>query len=201
MRIALNLKGLSYDYVAVDLLQGEHKSTPYLQRNPQGLVPAVEIDSGELIAQSLAILEWLEETYPEPALLPQDSLDRARVRSVVNNITCDVHPICNLAVTNYLKEHLGAEQPDVIAWYTHWMHRGFRAVFQRWVDRVADEVVTTTGRHGTPDPFRARIIGAAVMGMVDAVTREWVVSPPDVTYRELCDRGYQTLLPLFEAAD
>lgn len=81
------------------------------------------------------------------------------------------------------------------------LHRGFRAVFQRWVDRVADEVVTTTGRDGTPDPFRARIIGAAVMGMVDAVTREWVVSPPDVTYRELCDRGYQTLLPLFEASD
>ena len=81
------------------------------------------------------------------------------------------------------------------------LHRGFRAVFQRWVDRVAEEVVATTSRRGAPDPFTARIIGAAVMGMVDAVTREWVVSPPETTYRELCDRGYQTLLPLFQAVD
>lgn len=128
LRIALQLKGLEAEYVPVNLLKIEQESDQYLALNPQGLVPAMELPGGVTLGQSVALLEWLEETYPEPALLPQDSLDRARVRSVVNNITCDVHPICNLAVTNYLKEHLGAEQPDVIAWYTHWMHRGFRAV-------------------------------------------------------------------------
>ena len=128
LRIALQMKGLEVDYVPIDLLKTEQKSDAYLAMNPQGLVPAMELPGGITLGQSVALLEWLEETHPEPALLPADSLERARVRSVVNNITCDVHPICNLAVTNYLKEHLGAEQSDIIDWYTHWMHRGFIAV-------------------------------------------------------------------------
>jgi maleylacetoacetate isomerase len=128
LRIALNLKGLDYDYVAVNLLEMEHKSEAYLARNPQGLLPALEMPGGETLGQSIALLEWLEETHPQPPLLPEEPLQRARVRSVVNNIACDVHPICNLAVTNYLEEHYGAGQADILAWYTTWMHRGFRAV-------------------------------------------------------------------------
>lgn len=127
LRIALNIKGLPYDYVPVNLLESEQKKEDYVSLNPIGLVPAMELPTGETLGQSVALLEWLEEAYPQPALLPESPLARAWVRSVVNNITCDIHPICNMAVTNYLKEHLGAESKDVIAWYTQWMHRGFQA--------------------------------------------------------------------------
>ena len=128
LRIALNLKGLDYDYVAVNLLETEQKSEAYLALNPQGLVPAMELTDGVTLGQSIALLEWLDESHPEPPLLPSETLARARVRSVVGSIACDTHPICNLAVTNYLKAHFGAEQPDIIAWYTTWMHRGFSAI-------------------------------------------------------------------------
>ena len=130
LRIALNLKGLDYEYVAVNLLNREQKSDDYLALNPQGLVPAMTLPDGQTLGQSVALLEWLDEAYPEPALLPQDHGDRARVRSVVNNIACDIHPICNIAVTNYLKDRFGAGQSDIIAWYTTWMHRGFAAIEQ-----------------------------------------------------------------------
>lgn len=130
LRIALNLKGLDYEYLPVNLLKKEQKGSEYMRLNPQGLVPAMELPGGVTLGQSVALLEWLEETHPEPALLPGDPIERARVRSVVNNIVCDIHPICNMAVTNYLSEHLGAQQEDVIAWYTTWMHRGFSAVEQ-----------------------------------------------------------------------
>ena len=130
LRIALNLKGLEYDYVSVNLLKAEQQSEDYLALNPQGLVPAMELSGGVTLGQSVALLEWLEETYPEPALLPNEPLEKARVRSAVNSITCDIHPICNLSVTNYLKEHFQADRDDVIAWYVHWMHRGFAALEQ-----------------------------------------------------------------------
>ena len=130
LRIALNLKGLEYDYVSVNLLKAEQQSEDYLALNPQGLVPAMELSGGVTLGQSVALLEWLEESYPEPALLPREPLEKARVRSAVNSITCDIHPICNLSVTNYLKEHFQADQDDVIAWYVHWMHRGFAALEQ-----------------------------------------------------------------------
>jgi len=130
VRIALNLKEIDHDYLPVNLLQGEHKSAAYLSINPQGLVPAMEITEGELVAQSVAMLEWLEETYPQPALLPSDPLQRARVRSVVNSIACDIHPICNVSVTNYLKDRHAVNQEGIIHWYTTWMHRGFQAIEQ-----------------------------------------------------------------------
>ena len=130
LRIALNIKGLEYEYLPVDLLKAEQKSSDYMALNPQGLIPAMELPNGETLGQSVALLEWMEETYPEPALLPSDPFERARVRSVVNNIVCDIHPICNIAVTNYLKEHHGADTDGIIAWYTTWMHRGFQAVEQ-----------------------------------------------------------------------
>jgi maleylacetoacetate isomerase len=90
----------------------------------------MEMPDGTVLGQSIALLEWLEETCPEPPLLPPDPAERARVRSVVNNIACDIHPICNMAVTNYLKQHFDAADDDVLAWFTTWMHRGFFATEQ-----------------------------------------------------------------------
>lgn len=131
VRIALNIKGLDYDYLPVNLLNKEQKAGEYMSHNPQGLIPALRLDNGEVLAQSVAILEWLEESYPEPALLPGDPLQRARIRSMVNSICCDVHPLCNVAVTNYLQEHHQAVKEDVINWYTTWMHRSFTPIEQR----------------------------------------------------------------------
>ena len=86
------------------------------------------------MGQSIALIEWLEDTHPMPPLLPESPLARARVRSMVNNITCDIHPICNLSVTNYLKEHFSANQEDIVKWYIAWMHRGFSAIEQVLAD-------------------------------------------------------------------
>ncbi len=128
VRIALNLKGLDYDYVAVQMLEKEQKGSAYLGRNPQGLIPALELESGEILAQTTAIIEWLEESYPTPALLPQDGLARARIRSLAQNIACDIHPLNNIAILNYLKDELAADEAAVHAWYTTWIQRGFDAV-------------------------------------------------------------------------
>ena len=138
VRIALNLKGLPYDFVAVNLLNAEQKSAPYMALNPQGLVPALELDRGELIAQSVAILEWLEEACPPPALLPHDPLQRARVRSLMNNITCDIHPLNNLSVMNYLRTELGADDEAVHRWYCNWVDRGFSAIERSLEDTMGD---------------------------------------------------------------
>lgn len=130
VRIALNLKGLPYDYVSVNLLHSEQKSDNYLARNPQGLLPALELDDGEVLAQSIAILEWLEESCPSPALLPENTLLRAKVRSLVNNIACDIHPLNNLSVMNYLRTELGASDEGVHRWYCNWVERGFSSIEQ-----------------------------------------------------------------------
>jgi len=128
VRIALNLKQLPYDYIGVNLLHNEQKSDNYMARNPQGLLPALELDDGEVLAQSVAILEWLEESCPSPALLPDNMLQRARVRSLVNNIACDIHPLNNLSIMNYLRTELGASDEDVHHWYCNWVDRGFTAI-------------------------------------------------------------------------
>jgi maleylacetoacetate isomerase len=138
VRIALNLKGLPYDYVAVNLLHSEQKSEEYMARNPQGLLPALELEGGEVLAQSVAILEWLEETCPPPALLPIDPLARAKVRSLVNNITCDIHPLNNLPVMNYLRTELGSDDEGVHRWYCHWVDRGFSAIEKNLADTMGD---------------------------------------------------------------
>ena len=128
LRIALKLKGLAYDYSAVNLLEGEQGSEAYRAINPAALVPALELGPGEILTQSVAILEWLEETQPEPPLLPADPWLRARIRSIVNHIACDVHPLCNSGVIAHLKNRLGAEETQVTQWFTAWMHRGFTAI-------------------------------------------------------------------------
>lgn len=126
VRIALNLKGLDYETVAVSLAPGEseHRKSEYQAINPQMLVPFLE-DGNIAIGQSMAILEYLEETYPEVELLPLDEPLRSRVRAYCNMIACDIHPLNNLRVLNYIKTEYGADATG--DWYTHWIHEGFRA--------------------------------------------------------------------------
>jgi maleylacetoacetate isomerase len=128
LRIALNLKGLDYDYVAINLLKQEQKSEHFRAINPAALVPALETDDGAVLTQSVAILEWLEDVHPEPALVPVDTHARAVMRSVVNHIACDIHPLCNSGVTTYLRDRFDADDEQISHWYTTWMHRGFTAV-------------------------------------------------------------------------
>lgn len=130
VRIALHLKGIAFERREVNLLRdgGEQFSPAYRALNPQARVPSLELEDGTVLIQSPAILEWLEETHPEPALLPRDPLLRARVRAVFAIIACDIHPLNNLAVLNYLRTTLGESEESVAAWYHHWIREGFGAV-------------------------------------------------------------------------
>lgn len=129
VRIALALKGLQVDAVAVNLIRdgGEHHKPDYLAINPQGRVPALRLEAGQVIIQSPAIIEYLEERFPTPALLPQGLLERAQHRQVAALIACDVHPLHNVAVLNRLRG-LGHAEDDVSAWIGHWINQGFAAV-------------------------------------------------------------------------
>ncbi|NIB41040.1 maleylacetoacetate isomerase [Pseudomaricurvus alkylphenolicus] len=128
LRIALNLKGLDAQMTAVNLLKGEHRSPEYLAINSQGLVPSFKTDDGEVLTQSPAILEWLEENHPQTPLLPVDSVERAKVRSWCYQIGCDIHPICNLRVLKYVAGDLGGGDEGKKAWLHHWMGLGFDAL-------------------------------------------------------------------------
>lgn len=128
-RIALNVKGLAYETISKKLGAGEQNAPDFLALNPQGLVPALE-DGGQIYAQSLALIEYLDETHPEPPLLPADAAGRAHVRSMALAIACDIHPLNNLRVLNYLKGPLAQPQPAVDAWYRHWVTEGFRGLEQ-----------------------------------------------------------------------
>lgn len=126
-RIALNLKGVEYRQAALDLRTGAQKSDAYLRLNPQGLVPALETGDGLVLTQSPAILEWLEETHPEPPLLPRDAAGRAQVRAMAAVIGCDIHPLNNLRVLKAVRG-LGADQAGVDAWASQWIIDGFTAL-------------------------------------------------------------------------
>ena len=121
VRIALNLKGIEVEHAAHRLRQGEQRSAEYLALNPQGLVPTLELGPAEVLSQSLAIIEWLDETRPEPPLLPSDPLRRARVRAFALAISCDIHPIQNLKVLNKLRS-LGVGEDTVLGWAA-WVNR------------------------------------------------------------------------------
>lgn len=136
-RIALNLKGLDYSLVTLDLRKGEQQSPAYLALNPQGLVPALEAD-GTVLTQSVAILEWLEERYPEPPLLPSDPTERAIVRAMCGIVGCDIHPINSLRILKTLKHELGASQGQIDAWTRHWVTAGFEALEQMIVKHGGD---------------------------------------------------------------
>lgn len=127
-RIAFNLKGLDYEFASVHLVKdgGQQKTPEFRALNPQGLVPALEVD-GEVLTQSPAILEWLDETYPEPALLPSDPLEKARVRAFTQVIACEIHPLQNLRVLQYLKGTYDQDQDGVNAWCQRWIGDGLAA--------------------------------------------------------------------------
>ena len=130
VRIALNIKGIAYEPHVVWLPEGEQKSEAYKQINPQGLVPTL-IDDGQRLNQSMAIIEYLDETHPEPALLPKDPLNRAHVRSLAQIVACDIHPINNLRILKYLKSQLKQEQTAIDAWYRHWCEEGLLSYEQQ----------------------------------------------------------------------
>ncbi|MCW2309462.1 maleylacetoacetate isomerase [Rhodobium gokarnense] len=132
VRIALALKGLSYDYRPVHLVAGggEHLTPEYAAINPQKRVPTLELDDGTCLIQSLAILEYLDERYPEPPLLPTDAETRAKCRAIAAIIGCDIHPLNNSSTLAYLKGPFGQDQDAVTTWYAHWVHQGFSAIEQ-----------------------------------------------------------------------
>ncbi len=131
VRVALNLKGVDYDYRPVHLVDAEQHSEAFRALNPEGLVPALVTTSGTVLTQSMAIIEYLDEQHPEPALLPGDAEGRARVRALAQIVGCDIHPLNNLRVLNKLRQDYSAESEDIKGWFRHWAGEGFRALENR----------------------------------------------------------------------
>ncbi|MCY1402709.1 Maleylpyruvate isomerase [compost metagenome] len=129
VRIVLALKGVDFQSIPVNLLKGEQRQADFLALNPQGRVPALRVEQGELLVQSPAIIEYLEERFPQPALLGGDALQRARARSVAAMIGCDIHPLHNVSVLNQLRK-LGHDEAQVNQWIAHWISQGLAAVEQ-----------------------------------------------------------------------
>jgi maleylpyruvate isomerase len=127
LRIALNLKGLDYEYVEVDLRKEQHLGAAFKSLNPQGLVPALQ-DGDLTLLQTPAIIEWLEEMHPNPPLLPSDSHGRARVRALAALVGCDIHPVNNRRILEYLRHELGCDNTAVDAWCARWINDGFVAL-------------------------------------------------------------------------
>ncbi len=127
VRIALNLKGIAYEAVPVNLVSGEQGAAEYVALNPGRGVPTMVLDDGTVLTQSMAILEWLDDAYPAPPLLPSDPLDRAKVRAAALAVATDIHPVNNLRVVDKLKS-MGHSQDEAVAWMNDWMTRGFAAV-------------------------------------------------------------------------
>jgi maleylpyruvate isomerase len=144
VRIALALKGLQVHTVLLNLRGGEQRLEAYLQLNCQGLVPALALDDGTVLTQSVAIVEYLDEMHPDPPLLPGTSLERARVRALAQTIACDIHPLNNLRVLQYLEQDLRLDKAARDAWYGHWVRLGFGALERR----LSDDAATGRFCHG-----------------------------------------------------
>ncbi|MBS0224159.1 MAG: maleylacetoacetate isomerase [Proteobacteria bacterium] len=144
VRIALNLKGITVDHAFRHLRKGEQSTPDYAALNPQKLVPTLVLDSGEPLTQSLAILEYLEETHPEPPLLPKDPVGRARVRALALIVAADIHPIQNLRVMAYLRQKYDQSEEAAFAWSRHWIELGFEA----YEASVANDRGTGAFSHG-----------------------------------------------------
>ncbi len=129
VRIALGLKGLTWDQSVIDLRLGQQSDPEFLRLNPQGMVPFL-VDGDAGLAQSLAIIEYLEEVYPDPPLIPGTALERARIRALAMTVACDIHPINNLRVLNYLRKELGQDEAGVNQWAQRWINAGFRSLEQ-----------------------------------------------------------------------
>jgi maleylacetoacetate isomerase len=149
VRIALALKGLSYDYLSVHLAKGEQYLPEFTALSPQSLVPVLEEDGGQRLYQSLAIMEYLDETHPEPALLPSDPAGRNRVRSLALIIACEIHPLNNTRVLSYITGKLGLSDEQKLEWYHHWVKTGFAALEKR----LAEERSTGRFCHGDAPGF------------------------------------------------
>ncbi|UYN99384.1 MAG: maleylacetoacetate isomerase [Devosia sp.] len=144
LRAALNLKGLPYDYVGYSLRDGQTRTPQFLALNPAGLVPVLERDDGVVLTQSLAIIEWLEETMPTPPLLPADADGRARVRALAYMLACEIHPLNNLRVLRRLNEQFGADEAAQEAWFVHWV----KATFDAFEISLASSAATGRYCHG-----------------------------------------------------
>ena len=161
VRIALNLKGLPYEYVPVDLVHGDQFSESFRGLNPAELVPVLEHD-GAVLTQSLAIIEYLEERFPQPPLLPHDPLERAYVRSIALAIACEIHPLNNLRVLRYLAKNLGQGEEAKTAWYRHWVEQGLAQIEAQLVANgrcgrfVLGDAVTVAAVLVVPQIFTAR---------------------------------------------
>ena len=190
VRIALNLKQLDYENAFIHLRRGDQARPEFLDVNPQGLVPALEI-GGERLIQSMAIIEYLDETHPEPPFLPKDAAGRARIRALAAIVACDIHPLNNLRVLRYLHGPLGHDEEAIEHWYNHWIASGFNA-FERL---LADDKRTGAFSHGdTP--------GLADIALVPQVYNAHRY-PLDLTPYPTIMRVYQNCkaLDAFAAAD
>jgi maleylpyruvate isomerase len=130
VRIALNIKEFDVEMISIHLQKegGLHRKPDYRAINPQMRVPALALDDGDVLTQSLAIIEYLDEIDPQPPLLPRDPVERAKVRAVAQIIACDIHPLNNVGPLRYLKNELGQDQTQIDAWYHHWIREGFAAI-------------------------------------------------------------------------
>lgn len=132
VRIALAIKQIPYEYLSVSLIAhgGEHRATPFATKNPQKLVPLLELEDGRYITQSLAIIEYLDEVAPTPRLLPDDPYTRAQARAIALAVACEIHPLNNLRVLRYLEDSCHLAEPERTSWYRHWITEGFGAIEQ-----------------------------------------------------------------------
>lgn len=137
VRIALALKGLQYEYIPVHLARGDHKLPGYASVSADGLVPLLEVD-GERLSQSMAIIEYLDETHPQPPLMPKDAVGRAKVRALAQSIACEIHPLNNLRVLKYLVKELKVDEDVKNTWYRHWVREGLQS-FERQLQAIADQ--------------------------------------------------------------